>query len=223
MPKVDLHFRVFGDDIPVDHGYHLFSSLSKLLAHVHDNDALGVHSINGRLLGNRRMALTERSRLILRTPLEEVKSLIPLAGKSLRIGDSKIRVGVPHVRPLVPSSVLYSRLVVIKGFMAPDEFLAAVDRQLDRMGVQGVASLVEQSRIAELNRNRRGGTRSPFLRRTIRIRGKEVVGFAVVISGLNEADSILVQEEGIGGRRRFGCGIFIPYHRTTGGRSVMHR
>jgi CRISPR-associated protein Cas6 len=142
-----------------------------------------------------------------------VPAILPLAGKTLKLGDQAILVGTPSTRPLIPSPRLYSRLVVIKGFMEAEPFLGAVQRQLGALGVQGRLYLVEQSHIEAENREKRSGTHSTFLRRTVRIHGREVVGFAVGIEQLTAEESILVQERGIGGRRRFGCGIFVPNRR----------
>jgi CRISPR-associated protein Cas6 len=36
-----------------------------------------------------------------------------------------------------------------------------------------------------------------------------VVGYALRVNGLTEEGSIRLQEEGLGGRRRMGCGIFV--------------
>jgi CRISPR-associated protein Cas6 len=55
-----------------------------------------------------------------------------------------------------------------------------------------------------------GAGKSPLVRRTLEIAGRTVVGYAVEVSGLTAEESIILQENGIGGRRRFGCGIFIP-------------
>ncbi|MFH0825635.1 MAG: type I-MYXAN CRISPR-associated protein Cas6/Cmx6 [Pseudomonadota bacterium] len=213
MPFVDVLFPVQGNVVPVDHGYHLYSAVSKILPQLHGDDAVGVHPISGALNGDRSLLLTDRSFLSIRLPAERVGEILPLAGKVLRVLDSDVRVGVPHARGLTPAPRLYGRLVVIKGFTEPHAFLDAVQRQLDALGVKGKAGLVEQSRFAEENQGRNGGTRSPFLRRTIRIRDKEVVGFALRLEELTAEESILVHEKGIGGRRRFGCGIFIPDRR----------
>jgi CRISPR-associated protein Cas6 len=97
--------------------------------------------------------------------------------------------------------------------MEPESFLQAVQRQLDSMDIKGRPFLVEQADVAEVNRDAKSGTRSPVLRRTIRIRDKEIVGFALRVEELTAEESILLQEKGIGGRRRFGCGIFIPDRR----------
>jgi len=213
MPKVDIRFRLIGKNVPADHGYHLFSAISEIVPEIHGNRSIGIHLINGRLIGNRLLALTEHSRLTIRTSIEQIKPLIRLAGKTLRLANHDVQVGTPDTRPLIPSARLYSRLVIIKGFTEPVGFLEAVHRQLADMNIQGEPSLVEQSHVAEANRRRSTGSRSSYLRRTIRIRDKEIVGFALRVGNLTADESIRLQEEGIGGRRRFGCGIFIPSRR----------
>lgn len=156
------------------------------------------------------MALTGGSRLTFRLPVDRVVEVLPLAGKTLRIGEHQITVGVPNSRALVPAARLYSRLVVIKGFMEPEPFLEATQRQLVELDVKGEPSLVSTAQTVETNADQEGGTRSPWLRRTLRIHDKEIVGFALRVEGLTAEESILVQERGIGGRRRFGCGVFVP-------------
>jgi CRISPR-associated protein Cas6 len=49
-----------------------------------------------------------------------------------------------------------------------------------------------------------------YIRRTVRIREKEVVGYGLDVSRLTAEASILLQEHGLGGRRPFGCGVFVP-------------
>jgi len=102
---------------------------------------------------------------------------------------------------------------VVKGFMEPEPFLQAIQRQLDSMEVKGRPFLVEQAEVAEANCAASKGSRSPVLRRTVRIRDKEIVGFALRVEELSAQESVLLQARGIGGRRRFGCGIFVPVRR----------
>ena len=35
-------------------------------------------------------------------------------------------------------------------------------------------------------------------------------GFSVIISGLSDKDSLIIQQNGIGAKQRMGCGIFNP-------------
>jgi len=46
--------------------------------------------------------------------------------------------------------------------------------------------------------------------RAIKIRDKDVLGYGVVIEGLNDVDSLKLQCYGLGGRKHFGCGWFYP-------------
>ena len=210
MRKIDLRFRVFGSTIPADHGYALYSALSKILPELHEANEIGIHPINGTLGGKRDLVLTERSHLTIRVPCEEVHRLLPIAGKRIELNGSAIRFGVPNSIALKPSPRLYSRLVVIKGYTEPERFLAAANNALSALGIKGTPSLVEQRAYVERNEGTRRGTHSEYLKRTINIKGKEIVGFALLVEGLSAVDSILLQEEGLGGRRKLGCGIFLP-------------
>ncbi|MFM8300877.1 MAG: type I-MYXAN CRISPR-associated protein Cas6/Cmx6 [Microcystis aeruginosa] len=40
-----------------------------------------------------------------------------------------------------------------------------------------------------------------------------MVGFALAIFDLSEEDSIKLQIHGLGGKRRMGCGVFVPLGR----------
>jgi len=206
---VDVRFQISGGPILVDHGYSLYSAISRLLPEIHGDDQIGIHPIYGKLIGKRELAITESSRLVLRLPVDRLTDVLPLAGKTLDLGDGKIIVGVPNTRALVPAVLLKSRLVIIKGFMEPEPFLEAIQRQLDELEIRGRASLVSTRDAVKTNVHRDGGTKSPWLRRTLCIRDKEIVGFAVRVNQLTAEESICLQEHGIGGRRRFGCGIFV--------------
>jgi hypothetical protein len=96
MHKVDVRFRLIGDEIPADHGYHLFAAISRLVPSLHGDDEVGVHPISGRLAGNRRLALTDRSSLTIRLASDRVGEILPLAGKTLQVAEDRVRVGVPR-------------------------------------------------------------------------------------------------------------------------------
>ncbi len=203
MPKVDLCFPVMGGQIPADHGYLLYSAVSRLLSAAHQADAYGIHPIRGRQLGGRTLQLTEHSRLVIRTDAEQLARFLPLAGKQLCLLNRMLRMGVPKVRSLVPAPALRSRLVTIKlpdvaaqpADAAIETFRAASLRKLGELGISTEAKL------------------SLGKRRTLRIKDKEVVGYEVIIEGLSAAESIAVQEHGLGGRRRMGCGLFVTCSR----------
>ena len=199
MPTVDLSFSVMGKDaIPADHGYHLYSAISRVLPDLHATNGIGIHPIRGTQIGDRRLALDRRSRLVARTDTDHIAELLPLAGKQLSIGGTSLRVGVPQVRSLIASTTFRSRLVVIKTKQAPrasdltlEIFTAALRRQLDALEVSSEA-------IVTIGK-----------RRTLRIKDKEVVGYEVILEGLIADESLDIQEKGLGGRRHMGCGVFV--------------
>jgi len=210
MPVLDICFPFLDQvAIPADHGYLVFSALSRILPSIRNEPEIGIHPVRGQLLGGRTLMLTPASRLVFRAPHEAYSWLLQLAGQELRIGGSRIRLGIPQVRPLLPVPVLYSRLVVIKPYMEPVPFLDAARRQLDRMGIAGEVSLVPTPTERGAFEGRTG-TASPFVRRTLKVRDHTVVGFALTVSGLAPHDSLALQAAGLGGRRHMGCGIFVP-------------
>lgn len=219
---VDLEFKVTGKTIPADHGYVLYSALSKHIPALHPHEAdrepahalwrcLGVHPVNGRLCGDRKIALGDASRLRVRLPAEMIQDWMPLAGKTLDIDGHAVHVGMPMAKALLPLPTLRSRLVTIKGYQEPEAFLEAAKKQAAALGIHGEVMLVPVAKAVSAEGNSTTiEDRCPYIRRTIRISNKEIVGYALRVTNLTAAESLDLQEQGIGGRRRFGCGIFVP-------------
>lgn len=190
MPYIDLAFRLNGVSVPVDHGYALYAALSRIVPEIHAAKEVGVQPIRGVYNGNGKLHLSDFSRLILRLPDEQIRSYLKLAGRRLEVDEHSLSVGVPAVRTLLPTPRLRARLVTIKGFLEEEEFLEAAQRQLQSLGIVAGEVILGP-------------------RRTFRVKEKKVVGFEVAVAGLTAEESLLLQENGIGGRRRMGCGIFV--------------
>ncbi len=202
MPIIDLSFVLVGTTFPLDHGYCLFSAICRVVPGLHGDRRIGVHPIRGRQIAPGVLTLDERSRLKLRLPSEEIAPYIALAGQGLELESHRLQIGIPRVIPLVPAADLAARLVTFRHALDPVKFEEDVRRELDRREVKGTPHLVPSSRV-------------PFkgqpLRRVLKISGKRVVGFALRVSGLAPTESIRLQEEGLGGRRRMGCGVFLSW------------
>lgn len=207
---VDLSFRVRGSEIPVDHGYALYSAVSHVIPFLHGDQAVGIHPINGSLIGGRLLRLNEGSRLTLRIPDAHIRDAMPLSGKRLEVDGYPFVVGIPSPRLLQPASTLRSRIVIIKGFLEPEPFLDACRRQLSALEVSGEVG-ISQRTLSRPVENGPSQDRSPLIRRTIKIHDKVIVGYAVQVEGVSPDQSIRLQEAGLGGRRRFGCGVFTPF------------
>lgn len=197
---VELHFPVVGRRVWADHGYELAGAISRALG-AHPPEGVAIAPLDGAFAVGGQVALGAASRLRLRLPADRIGAMLSLAGATLEVGGEAIVLGTPTVRALRPAGRLRSRLVTIKGFTEPGPFLEAARRQLGTLGVAGEAAIPEV----------RGGPHAgkPY-RRVLRIKGKVVVGFPLVVDGLADRDSLVLQAMGIGGRRHMGCGIFVP-------------
>lgn len=200
MILVELAFPISGSTLPENNGYALFAAISHSLGG-HLPEGMMVASIGGRPQGQWKLQLPRGARLCIRTPAERIGEVLPLAGRFLEVAGHEIGLGVPQVRVLEPSTTLASRLVTIKGFADPGPFLEAAQRQLVTLGISG------RARIPTVPGGRRQGLPQ---RRIIRIKGRAIVGFALIVDSLSAADSLGLMARGLGGRRHFGCGIFAP-------------
>jgi CRISPR-associated protein Cas6 len=210
MSVLDYVFNVRGEQIPADHSFALFSAIDNLVAGLHGEKGVGIFPINGIVAGNRMLRLSNRSRLTVRAHAERMKDFLAIGGKQLAIGANSLLIGAPQARSLIPAARLFSRLVIIKGYTEPEAFLGAVQRQLHEMGVKGRPSLAIK-KSSDNGKKQPGVASVPaYLRRTVCIHGKNVVGFGMYVSELTAEESLIVQERGVGGRRRFGCGLFVP-------------
>lgn len=197
-PHVAVHFPVQGRQLPADHGYALYSAITRQLPALHSAPWLGIELLSGVPWREGIIVLPTRgAHLHLRLPADKFAAVLPLAGKRLDIAGQFIRLGIPSARPFLPSPSLYARCVTIKKFTDPEPFLDAARRQLDALGLTATLELPldEQGR---------------FRRRIVKIRGKAIVGFSLAAHDLSDEDSLRLQAHGIGGRRAMGCGHFNP-------------
>ena len=224
MPLIELDFPVLGTEIPADHGYALYGALSRLAPIIHDEKMpLRIGPIRGNFVGNGKLRLDEgRSQLRVRLRPEDLPTLLTLAGNKLDLAGCSVRLGVPQVRALVPATTLFSRLVVIKAssprmdpankksrdkektkrYLDPAEFVAAIERETVRRGVGA---------DADLPLHESGPRAGEPCHHELRLKDKRIVGFSVIVQGLTAEESVKLQEEGLGGRGKMGCGFFVPW------------
>lgn len=187
-PKVDLIFRVTGKRVPVDHGYALYAAICRVLPELHDDGAAGLGRLRGRFVGTGLLDISPSTDLILRIPTGRISAYLPLAGRHLDVTGNTICVGVPHARALVPVAALYAHLVTTRNGNDQSRFEEEIRRQADALAVRGRLTIGE--------------------RRTFQVHNKQVVGFSVLASELTAEESIALQDSGLGGRRKMGCGFF---------------
>jgi CRISPR-associated protein Cas6 len=221
-PHVNISFSLQGRQLPADHGYLVYSAISRVtgrgssptvregsasgtgvppVSALHKTDWLAIELISGFPSGPGLITLPERgTTLRLRIPANHYRDVLSLAGKRLDIGGHQIRLGLPVARPLEAAPSLYARVVTIKKFTEAEPFLEAVKRKLDSFGVKG---RVELPRDVAQTVSLRSGSDSKlktenskllrYRRRIVTIHGKSVVGFSVAVHDLNDEDSLLLQ------------------------------
>lgn len=199
---VDVLFPAAGGPLPVDHSYPLYGALSAVVPAFHAAEG-GVRfaPITGDPTGDGRLTLNPHSYLRVRVPTDGVRSVLPLAGQRLDVAGVGVRLGVPSVRTLTPAASVVSRLVTFKNADAPDAFLTAARRRLSELSIVGEPQLP-----VHLAGDRAGEP----LRRVVRIKGVAIVGYALIVAELSAADSLRLQDVGLGGRTHIGCGFFVP-------------
>jgi CRISPR-associated protein Cas6 len=188
---IELSFRLLGRTIPVDHGYALYAALSRVVPELHDAQELGIQPVRGVYAGGGALHLAPFSCLTIRLPQDHIQPVLKLVGKTADVDGHVLHIGVPNARALLPVANLRARLVTIKGFLEAESFTEAAKRQLHSLSIKGEFLL--------------------GIRRTLRVKDKQVVGFEVAVTELTAEESLILQEKGLGGRRRMGCGVFVPW------------
>ena len=210
---LDILFRVIGREVPSDHGYALYAALSRLLETgedqwMHGNPHIGLHTVRGTPLGNGRRLVGPNARLGLRLPSDLLPRSLKLAGKSLDLDGCRLRLGVSETRALVPAATLHCRIATTRNGEDPARFDAEIARQSAALGIR--------SRVFRVPKGPGESEGRDPSRRIVRVKNKRIVGYSVLATELTAEESILLQECGLGGRRRMGCGVFVP----TGGTST---
>jgi CRISPR-associated protein Cas6 len=78
----DVQFELKGGTLPLDHGYPLYEALLKLAPWMKDEPLLGIHDIQGSDLGDGRLMLNRRAKLVIRAPRSRVDELMKLSGQT---------------------------------------------------------------------------------------------------------------------------------------------
>ena len=213
-PTLDILFRVIGTEVPSDHGYALYGALSRILETeedqwMHGNPHIGLHTVRGTPIGNGKWLIGPNARLGLRLPSDLLPRSLKLAGKSLDLDGCKLRVGVSETRALVPAATLHCRIATTKNGDDSARFDAEIARQLAALGIQG--------KVFRVPKDSKGSDGRDPSRRIFRVKSKRIVGYSVLATELTPEESILLQERGLGGRRRMGCGVFVPFQPRKAG------
>lgn len=198
---VDLAFDIRCRALPVDHAYALSQAVQGALPWFAAEPAAGLHLIHGADSGNgwyrpeqgdELLYLSRRTRLVLRLPKERVEDARALTGQRLDIDGHPIEVGEAEVRQLTDLTSLYARHVVTEHVADEERFLEEAVSALKGMGLGFKKVLSGRSAVFAT-------PEGPVATRSL------------LVAGLSVEDAVRLQQEGLGPRRKMGCGIFIPH------------
>lgn len=196
-PLVRMRFPIIGQaQVPVDHGEALYGAISRLLPEIHADESLGISPIEGGYADGDLLNIERGGHFYLQIPSELIPIFLKLAGQALSLRTQKIRIGVPQLTLINPASNLYARMVTVKGKENEESLKAFIEQSINNSGYLGEKDFYELKILR---------------RRIINIHHNKIVAFGVRISNLSEQLSLWLQEYGVGGRRRYGSGFFLPY------------
>jgi len=209
---VEILFPISGTSVVRDHGYLLYGALCHVIPLLHEAPWLAVHPLSGAVASDEHLTLKPSATLTLRMPAERIPAVLPLAGVTLDIAGARLSLGAPRVQALVPAASLDARLVVLKLTNAPHKQSESLGRETldnDAIAQRYAVELTRQLAKLEI-------ASLPQLlgRQSITVVGKRIVGYSVRVGGLNADQSLRLQQYGLGGKHRMGCGVFRPTRGT---------
>lgn len=198
---VDAVFAISCRSLPVDHAYALSQAIGAELPWFVEEPRAGLHLIHGASSGSGWMRpespdavlyLPQRAKLVLRLPAERLPEAAALVGGTMDVAGCPLRVERLAVRALARIANLFARGVVLAATGDETDFLAAAESELATLDIRpGTILCGRTTRIA-----------TPACTHEAR---------SVMLAGLSPAQSLALQQRGLGTERKLGCGLFIPH------------
>jgi CRISPR-associated protein Cas6 len=173
--------------LPGDYAFALWRELVRVLPWLEVEERAGVLPLRGSHSGGM-LLVPQRAKLMLRMPEERAQQARTLSGQTLDVEGHALEVGAARERPLLAHPSLHAHLVVSAA--GESEFLQEMEAHLREMDIS--CKLICGKRV-EL----RGGA-------------DIISGYSLVVYELKPEGSLHLQQAGLGGERRYGCGLFIP-------------
>ena len=190
---IDIAFDVKGSFVPAGYAFALWDEVVRCLPWLAAEEFAGILPLRAAASGEN-VLLPQRAKLVLRLPIELAPQAGPLSGQELDVEGSTLQVGKAREKSLQPHPTLHAQLV--ESNSEEDVF---------------IADMADQLRDMEVACNLICG-----IRHTVTGAKQAVVGYSLVLHDLEPDASLQIQRTGLGGKRRYGCGIFVPYKAISG-------
>lgn len=190
---VDVVFDLKGARVPAGYAFSLWNEIVRCLPWLGDVKDAGIVPLRGSVSGED-ILLSQRTKLVLRLPVAHAQKALELSGKQLNVDGCALEVGAAREKKLLPATTLHA--YIVESSMGEVEFLADMTAKLQEMKIP--CKLICSKQLS---------VNSPR---------QMLTGYGLVLHDLKPDASIQIQSVGLGGARRFGCGMFVHYKAITG-------
>ena len=196
----DLVFRLRGKTLDIDHAHALAEALQQHLD-AETCSRIGVHGVRLADSGNgwnrpeqidAELPLSRRSRLAIRVHRDDCDTVRRISSRTLQVGRQPVEVGDSSVRLLSSMSTMYARAICCDEEQSEEAFLQQVAADLAQMGIE----------VSKMICGKSG---------RIRIGDETIFTRALLVADLKPEQAVRLQQQGIGGERMLGCGLFVPH------------
>ena len=204
-PVVNVTFPVTGGCIPLEHGYALYGALKQVWPDIQAYDWLQIGPIQPLCRSRGKTVVGRDATLLLRAPVSHLAILFPLAETVHTLDQGELAIGRPIISQLQPSPILYSPFFTVKVHDGGEALAPWDDLRLSRF-VVGIEARLAVTGITQ------GRAHVDITRpRWLHIKDGGASGYPVAVLGCSDAESLALQSVGLGGRRKMGCGVLVPW------------
>lgn len=198
---VDVFYNVKCKCLPLEHMQALSESLYTVLPWLEHEILAGILPIAGSESGNgwerssdpdELIYLSRRQKMMMRLPKERLSEAESLVGKTINVAGYELEFGKSAVKKLSDLPTAFCRSIMIEERMEENDFLQWAFDELKLMDIPVQKMMAGKERVIMLNNENERITRS------------------LMVAELKQAESVRLQQHGIGEGRKLGCGIFMP-------------
>ena len=198
---IDLSFEIKCKCLPLEHMQALSDSLCAVLPWLKEDRFAGIHPINGAESGNgwerssdpnQLIYLSRRQKMTLRLPKEHLASVENLVGQTINVAGFDIELGKTSIKKLSDLPTTFCRSIMIDSRMDEDDFLRWAFEELKALDITVNKMMAGIERVVKLQDNNERITRS------------------LMVAEMKQAESVRLQQHGLGKGRKLGCGLFMP-------------
>mgnify|MGYP001411713932 FL=1 len=195
----ELSFSVNCRELPYDHAYELSSEILNLVPQIKNDNRNSIQTLHGPMSGNgwvrpdsENIPLSKRAKLIMRINKSQIDNIKDIEGKEIKLFGNSLKIGVSKVKNFLIVKDLFCRFVISDNKISEDDFLEKIQMELRNFNVNIKKALCGRSM-------------------TINFGQKTVYTRSLMIADLSKEESLKLQEEGVGEKKLYGCGIFLPH------------